>query len=140
MPFKSGKSPADLSASIKKRLLERLPKQIEKALYTMGNEMGAASDHYVPVDSANLVNSRALRVTQTADGWRLTISYYGKQAGALHSPKTGSKMDGWKPKPPGSPGKPTGGYNPNAKQDWLNVAWREEGDRLIKEFAEDIKK
>lgn len=138
MPFK--KNFDSVNANIKKAFGEKLNRDIEAGLYSLGLDLGAESDHYVPVETADLVNSRTQRVEDSGNMVTLTLGYYQTYAAALHSPKKGSKLDGWKPKPVPSPGKLTGGYNPNARQDWLNVAWRENGDKLLKDFAEDIKK
>lgn len=138
MPFK--KNFDSVNANIKKAFGEKLNRDIEAGLYSLGLGLGAESDHYVPVETADLVNSRTQRVEDSGNMVTLTLGYYQTYAAALHSPKKGSKLDGWKPKPVPSPGKLTGGYNPNARQGWLNVAWRDNGDKLLKDFAEDIKK
>lgn len=138
MPFK--KNFDSVNANIKKAFGEKLNRDIEAGLYSLGLDLGAESDHYVPVETADLVNSRTQRVEDSGNMVTLTLGYYQTYAAALHSPKKGSKLDGWKPKPVPSPGKLTGGYNPNARQGWLNVAWRDNGDKLLKDFAEDIKK
>lgn len=138
MPFK--KNFDTVNANIKKAFGEKLNRDIEAGLYSLGLGLGAESDHYVPVETADLVNSRTQRVEDSGNMVTLTLGYYQTYAAALHSPKKGSKLDGWKPKPVPSPGKLTGGYNPNARQGWLNVAWRDNGDKLLKDFAEDIKK
>lgn len=138
MPFKKGKSFDDINAKISRRFKEVLPAAIERGLYSMGFGLQAAANHYVPVDTSNLVNSARVTVEQSGETFRMTLGYYSNYAAALHSPEKGSKMDGWKPKPVPSPGKKTGGYNPQAKQDWMNVAWREDGPELLEDFKDDI--
>lgn len=137
MPFKAGKSFKDANANIKKAF-ERLDNSIEAGLYELGGELGLLADFYVPVDTNNLINSRAIKVSKSGENVTMTIGYYQDYAAALHSPKKGGKMDGWKPRPVPSPGKKTGGYNADAKQGWLDIVWAEDGERLLKEFSQGL--
>tara|TARA_S200002703_G_scaffold90114_1_gene77743 strand:+ start:2161 stop:2565 length:405 start_codon:yes stop_codon:yes gene_type:complete len=132
MPFKQGKSPADMSRKIKKILETELPANIEKGLYSMYTILGGKADYYTPVDTTNLVQSRTYRISNTGDGWRMTYGYYTDYAAALHNGAN------WQPKPPGTPGKTNGGYNPNAKPGWMTIAWNEQGENAIKAFGRMI--
>ena len=138
MPFKSGKSFNDVNKKIENFTDNVIPKRVMGNLYDLATTFGNYTDFLVPVDSGTLMDSRNQTVTQTGDLFKATIGYYGKQAGILHSPKPGGKMDGWKPKPVPSPGKKTGGFNADARQDWFNVTWAQDGKQLVSEFAEDI--
>ncbi len=137
MPFKSGKSFTDVNGNIKKAF-QQLDNNIEAGLYELGGDLGLLADFYVPVDTNNLINSRAMKVSKNGESFTMSIGYYQDYAAALHSPKKGGKMDGWKPRPVPSPGKTTGGYNADAKQGWLNAAWDEDGERLLNEFAKGL--
>lgn len=132
MPFKAGKSPADVARKINKVLTEDLPKDVERGLFTMYTILAGEADFYVPVDTSTLVKSRSYRVRDNGSGWRLTYGYYTDYAAALH------ERTDWNPKPPNTPGKKGGGYNPNAVSNWMNVAWNEVGDEAVRAFANMI--
>lgn len=132
MPFKSGKSPADVARKINKALTEDLPKDVERGLFTMYTILAGEADFYVPVDTSTLVKSRSYRVRDNGNGWRMTYGYYTDYAAALHE-----RAD-WNPKPPNTPGKKGGGYNPKAVSNWMNVAWNEVGDDAVRAFANMI--
>ncbi len=140
MPFKSGKSPSDVSRKIKDALERELPKDIERGLYTMYTVLGGASDYYVPVDTNNLVRSRdqTVRIRKEQGGWRLTYGYFAYTEDGFDYAKYLHETTDWKPKPPGSQGKQGGGYNPNAQPDWLNLGWRDAGQRAISAFAKKV--
>jgi len=131
MPFKQGKSPADIARKINKALTVDLPKDVEKGLFTMYKHLASHADFYVPVDTTTLVKSRSYRIRDNGSGWRLTYGYYTDYAAALH------ERTDWQPKPPPK-GEGGGGYNPDAKPNWMNIAWQEEGDQAVKLFANMI--
>jgi hypothetical protein len=132
MPFKPGKTPADVARKINKALTEDLPADIERGLFTMYTTLAGTADFYVPVDTSALVQSRSYRLRHNGSGWTLTYGYYTDYAAALH------ERHDWQPKPPNTPGKEGGGYNPNAKPEWMNIAWNEVGDDAVKNFARMI--
>lgn len=132
MPFKPGKSPSAVSSRLRFILESELPKDIERGLFTMYTTLSGAADFYVPVDTSTLVKSRTYRIRQEGGKWRMTYGYYTDYAAALH------ERTDWQPKPPGTPGKPNGGYNPNAKPGWMNIAWNEVGDEAVRNFARMI--
>lgn len=149
MPFKAGKSPADVAKRINKALTQDLPKDIEKGLFTMYTHLASHADEYVPIDTGALIKSRSHRIRKNGEKWRLTYGYYTDYAQALHSPKPGGKMDGWKPMDPYErewrtksasefTGSGSGGWNPSATQGWMNIAWNEVGDEAKKLFANMI--
>lgn len=138
MPFKSGKSITNVSRKIEKFAEETIPKRIRGALYNVATSLGNYADFYVPIDTANLVNSRSHSVSSGKGIYTATVGYYTGYAGILHSPSPGGKMDNWQPKPVPSPGKKTGGFNASATQGWLNIAWTQYGDEIMTNFAEDI--
>ena len=76
MPFKAGKSPADVARKINKALTEDLPKDVERGLFTMYTILAGEADFYVPVDTSTLVKSRSYRVRDNGNGWRMTYGYY----------------------------------------------------------------
>jgi len=85
-----------------------------KAANIIGFTIGSRADNYVPVDTKALMNSRYVQVDPIPDGARVRVGYTQAYAAFLHN-----SLD-WKPKPPGTPGKPTGGFNPEATPFWLN--------------------
>jgi hypothetical protein len=129
MPFKPGKSPTDVSKKIQRILTTELDANIEKGLFTIYTMLSGTADFYVPVDTSTLVQSRDYRIREESNRWQMTYGYYTKYAQYLHD------SNNWSPKQPGTPGKPNGGYNPNARSDWLNVAWAEVGQDAIRQFA-----
>lgn len=132
MPFKAGKSPADVARKINKALTEDLPKDVERGLFTMYTHLAGMADFYVPIDTGILVDSRSYRMRKNAEGWRMTYGYYSDYAAALH------ERTDWKPKPPNTPGKKGGGYKPEARPNWMNIAWQEEGEQAVRLFANMI--
>lgn len=133
MPFKAGKSPSDVNDRISKILKDELPKNIEAGLYGMYTVLGGTADFYAPVDTTALIKSRDRKIEQTTGGWKLTYGYYTEYAAALHDPE--GELKGWKPKPPNTQGKKGGGYNPNAREGWMTIAWSESGEEAMKVFA-----
>ena len=132
MPFKAGKSPADVAKKINRALTQDLPKDIERGLFTMYTHLAGTADSYVPEDTTMLVQSRSHRIRRNNDNWRLTYGYYTDYASALH------ERDNWNPRPPNTRGKKGGAYNPDAKPHWMNIAWNEVGDEAQKLFANMI--
>jgi hypothetical protein len=120
MPFKSGKSPQDAAENVNKKIDHIVNDQLEGALTAVVYAVGGRADFYVPLDTNALITSRAVHVAPHKNGYRATLSYGGPKASyalALHGTATYSPL--WKPKPPGTPGKPRGGYNPSAKPGWI---------------------
>ena len=132
MPFKPGKTPADVAKKINKALTVDLPANIERGLFSMYTELAGTADFYVPVDTSALVQSRSYRIRPSGDGWQLTYGYYTDYAAALH------ERTDWQSKPPNTKGKKGGGYNENAKPNWMNIAWNEVGDGAVKLFGRMI--
>ena len=129
MPFKVGKAPSDMTRKLDQILKQGLSKNVEAGLNAMYMVLSATADYYVPEDTTSLIMSRSFRIYPNGDGWRLTYGYYTDYAYYLH------EYQNWQPKPPGTPGKPNGSYNPNAKPDWLNIAWRESGQDAVNAFG-----
>jgi hypothetical protein len=129
MPFKQGKTPADVARKINKALTVDLPKNIESGLIGMHNELAGTADFYVPIDTSALIQSRSYRIRPSSEGWTLTYGYYTDYAAALHE-----RAD-WQPKPPNTKGKKGGGYNENARPNWMNIAWNEVGDDAVRTFG-----
>ena len=120
MPFKSGKSPQDVAKKVNDKIDHIVNVQLEIALTAVIFAIGGKADFYVPVDTNALMNSRATHVAPYGKGYRATLSYGGPKASYalyLHGSATYTPL--WKPKPPGTPGKPTGGYNPIATPRWI---------------------
>ena len=120
MPFKQGKSPKDIAKKVNAKIDHIINDQLEGALTAVIFAIGGKADFYVPVDTNALMTSRTTNVTPYRNGYRATLGYGGPKASyalALHGTSTYSPL--WKPKPPGTPGKPTGGYNPIATPGWI---------------------
>jgi hypothetical protein len=117
MPFKSGKSPKDVAKKVNDKIDHIVNVQLEGALTAVVYAIGGRADFYVPVDTNALMTSRETHVIPHKNGYRATLGYYQNYALALHGTATYSPL--WKPKPPGSPGKPTGGYNASARPGWI---------------------
>jgi hypothetical protein len=120
MPFKKGKAPADAAKNVNDKLESITSKSLERALTIVAFQIGGNADFYVPVDTNNLMNSRAIRVIPNKDGFRAILSYGGPKVSYplfLHGTATYSPL--WKPKLPGTPGKKTGGYNSSALPGWI---------------------
>ena len=122
MPFKAGKSPQDAANNVQAKIKQVTGEKLETALIKVAYAIGANADFYVPVDTNTLMNSRAVSpARQEGDGLRVTLSYGVEKkadyAAALHGTASYSPL--WKPKPVGSPGKKTGGYNADARPGWI---------------------
>ena len=148
MPFPKGKSPKDIAKKVNAKIDHIINDQLEGALTAVIYAIGGNADFYVPVDTNALMNSREHRVAKVGANFVATVGYYQKYAAALHSPKPGGKMDGWKPRTPemraeaksakNYTGRSIGGFNINAKQGWLNIAWEWKGEELLKKFREGL--
>lgn len=149
MPFKAGKSIRDVNKKVDTLASKTIPRRIRKELYILARSLGNFADFYVPVDTKNLVNSRSQSVSFRGATFTATVGYYTAYALPLHSPKPGGKMDGWKPQTPEDReyktrsaknfvGGGIGGFNINAKQGWLNIAWEWKGEELLEDFANGI--
>jgi len=117
MPFKPGKSPTDVAKAVDAKLFEITAQQLPIALETVAYAVGARADFYVPIDTSALINSRSIRVEAHEGGFRATIGYYQEYAKYLHGINGVTPI--WTPKPSGTPGKKTGGYNANAEPNWI---------------------
>lgn len=140
MPFVPGKGVDDAVKDIRELARKRIFDRARRALTVAGYNLGAHADQYVPIETGALINSRRQEVNKSGDTITLTLGYYQTYAGFLHNPKPGGKLDGWKPRPVPSPGKKTGGYNPDAKQGWLDIAWNEIGDEITKDIFKRVLK
>jgi hypothetical protein len=129
----------ELKKNIQTYVGDKVPKAAERGLYVGLTLIENRSLEYVPLDTGALLNSRFKEIKQQEGLTIGRIGFVAAYALPLHSPKPGGKMDGWKPKPVPSPGKMTGGYNPAAKQDWLNIgleeAWPEVQRAIKEEFS-----
>lgn len=132
MPFKTGKTPADVARKINKALTQDLPKDVERGLFTMYTHLASHADECTPIDTGALRQSKSYRIRDNGNGWRLTYGYYTDYAAALH------ERTDWKPKPPPKGEDGGGGYNPEAKPNWMNIAWQEEGEQAVRLFANMI--
>jgi hypothetical protein len=135
MPFKPGKSPKDVAKKVNDKIEHIANVQLEGALTAVIFAIGGRADFYVPVDTNALMNSRETHIIPHNNGYRATLGYYQNYALALHGTATYSPL--WKPKPPGTPGKPTGGYNPSARPGWIFMGVNETDVEGI--FAEAMK-
>lgn len=134
MPFKSGKSPINVSDKLNKELGMIADVKLKRANKIVGLLIAARADQYVPIDTNALLNSREVKTAKNDGGYRTTIGYYQDYAAALHSPKAGSKLDGWKPKK-----NKTGGFNPRAKQGWIDLGLAEVWPDKVREvYAKEL--
>ncbi|MEE4290317.1 MAG: hypothetical protein V2J13_01055 [Cycloclasticus sp.] len=117
MPFKAGKSPQDAANNVSAKIKQVTDEKLEIALTKVAYAIGANADFYVPVDTNALMNSRTIKIVPQNGGFRATIGYYQDYAAALHGTASYSPL--WKPKPPGTLGKKTGGYNADARPGWI---------------------
>lgn len=110
------------------RLLKKLDQRGEKVVTMSLIILGNKALEYTPLDTSALQNSQDRITRKTKRGWTGVVVYTEAYAAALH------ERTDWKPKPPGSPGKPTGGWNPAAKPEFLTEAGKEVKstiDRLV---------
>lgn len=136
----------ELKRSINTLTANDVPKAAGRALYTALTLIENRSLEYVPLDTGALLNSRFKEIRQEADLTVGRIGFAQAYAVPLHSPKSGGKMDNWKPRPIGTivsikgqePRKKTAS-NMSAKQDWLNIgldeAWPEIQRAVKDEFS-----
>ena len=143
MPFKPGKSPQDAARRINTKLNNIANKKVQRGLTKVLYLLGGRADQYAPVDTKALINSRFIKIESTATGgkFRGIIGYAQPYAVPLHNPKPGGKMDNWKPVKPPAPGKPTGGYNAEAKQGWIQLGLDEIWPEKVKQvFMKELTK
>lgn len=123
----------------------KIPQKIERTLTAVTVAVANKGQEYTPLAYSLLQNSQFRTVEATPTAYIGSVGYTQEYALPLHSPKPGGKMDGWKPMDPYTRelktksannyiGGGSGGWNPNATQDWLNIAAREEKatiDRIV---------
>ena len=128
-----------------------VPKQAGAAMYSVLTLVENRSLEYVPLDTGALLNSRYKTIEMDGNYVIGRIGFAQAYALPLHSPKPGGKMDGWRPQTPEDRAQRmsaanypssgmSGGYNPSAQQNWLNIGLEEawpEAQRAVKEaFAQ----
>lgn len=139
MPVKQRKPRAAPSEVVKNRL--------EKALTKVLSVVQSAAAEFVPIDTGALLNSAYRSVTINGTDVSGTLGYTQSYALALHSPKPGGKMDGWRPMTPEgrasrasaqnySASGMSGGFNPSARQGWILIAV-EENKQLIDDLLQN---
>lgn len=121
-----------LQSNIKRKFKDVTGRKVEIGLTKWGFLIGGRADQYTPIDTSALINSRQVNVRKTAEGWRMSVSYNQNYAAFLH------ENHNWKPKPPGTPGKPTGGYNPNATSKYLEKGAEEVYTMGLRLFDKEI--
>lgn len=112
------------------RFTQERQKLAQQAATKIGFVIGSRADSYVPIDQKTLINSRYVRAEPTATGARVRIGYTQSYAAYLY------RNTNWTPKPPGTPGKPNGGYNPDAEPFWLDKGAEEtraQQQRILKD-------
>lgn len=113
--------------------METQSKKAKIAVTKASFVIGSRSDFYVPIDTSALLNSRFNRTIALTSGYRGIIGYTQNYAAALH------ERTDWSPKPPGTPGKRTGGYNPSAKPKFLEIGAEESAQTIERIFIEEMK-
>ena len=121
MPIKKAPNP--------QRLHARVEQITEKVMTEILGVIDSQTVQYVPIDTADLINNRFRRVESTPTGLIGTIGFGQKYAAALH------ERTDWKPKPPNTPGKKGGGFNPDATHHFL-FRGVEESRAMIKKIIE----
>lgn len=111
------------------RLHTRVGQITEKAMTEILGVIDSQTVQYVPIDTGALINNRFRRVEATATGLIGTIGFIQEYAAPLH------ERTNWKPKPPGSPGKKGGGFNPDATHHFL-AKGVEESRAMIRKIIE----
>lgn len=121
MPFKAGKAPKDLLAKYKGLVSNITNKQARSVMTKITVYAAGASKEIAPIEFGNLINSQFRNVEKLANGYRGTVGYTVGYAAALESPKSGGKLDGWRPRPPEE--KAGKGFNPIAGQGFLRLGF-----------------
>ena len=88
------------------------------------------AEFYTPQDTNALINSQYRRVTREGNNTIGRVGYTQSYAAALHGIQ-GMGIPIWSPKPPNTPGKKGGGYNPNAVPYFLQRGARESIDEML---------
>lgn len=108
---------------------------VKRALTKIGGTILARADQYAPIDTKALINSGFYKVDETNTGYMLRVGYMQEYALWLHE----APMGNWQPRPVGSPGKKTGGYNPNASPNWLGRGLEEAEPIINRMIIDEIK-
>ena len=127
---------SEIKKNARATIRQKIPQKIERALFSVSAVVANKGMEYTPLAYSLLQNSQYHLVEATANGFQAVVGYTQEYALPLHSPEPGGKMDGWKPMDPYERewrtrnasefvGNGSGGWNPNARQDWLNVAYKE---------------
>lgn len=98
---------------------KRIPEKVERAITEVMIIGMSKALEYTPIDKNLLMNSSFREVRLGKGKATGKAGYTQSYAAAIHD-----RTD-WKPKRPGTPGKPTGGYNPSAKPKFLEAGFEE---------------
>lgn len=102
--------------NVRKVFKGQIPRRIERSLTSIGIVVGNKALERTPLDTSALINSQDRLLYRTSTSYTMAIIYTQAYAAALH------EREDWKPRPVGSPGKPDGGFNPNATPKFLTSA------------------
>ena len=121
MPFKKGKSPAELTSKFS-QIVGNMTEKSTKAALTKAIIKGAGfSKEIAPIEFGTLINSQFRMIEKTATGWRGIVGYAVNYAVYLESPKAGGRMDNWQPRPPEQ--KEGNAWNPISSQGFLRLGF-----------------
>lgn len=132
---KSSKSVTQQVSDVNKRYRQEVGKittKQEQVVTAILIVIQSRAQFYTPQDTNALINSQYRQIISKDE--RMTVGRVGytqNYALALH------ERLGWKPRPPGTPGKRGGGYNPNARPKFLQLGYVESKDdiqRIIREL------
>lgn len=129
MPFKPGKSFENVNNALNRKISKDIPNNIGNGLFKVYQTLSATADKYVPIDTTDMIKSKRFQIIKSGQySYTMTYGYYTEYAKYLHN-----SFD-WSPRPVGAPGKRGNQWNPNAKPEWLNLAWKESGQKAMKLF------
>ena len=121
MPFKTGKAPKDLLAKYKGIVKNVTTKQAETVMTKIVVYAAGASKELAPIEFGNLINSQFRNVVKISTGYRGTVGYTVGYAAALENPKSGGRLDGWRPVAPEN--KQGNAWNPISGQGFLRLGF-----------------
>ena len=138
---KSGKSVTHQVRDINKRYREtvgQISDNQEKVVTAILILAQTRASYYTPQDTNALINSQYRRIIQNDDGKIVgRVGYTQNYALALHGDENKTPL--WNPRPPNTPGKKGGGYNPNASPRFLERGFNDEESNIKRVIVEQNK-
>lgn len=122
---------AAIQRNARQLMRSKMPRDIERALTTVGVVVANKALEYTPVEFSLLVNSQYQILSVSPNSYSVRVGYTQDYAAPLHERKD------WSPRPPGVKDGPA--WNPSAKPKFLTSAAKEERPTITRIVLGDLR-